>query len=107
MNNSATWTSSNGTSFTFSVYVPGTTTWNNEGGIYVFAYWFGGQWRPLYIGQAESIMERFRSHERWQEAVQRGATHVLILQEPSSRNRDLLERALIKELQPPMNQLLR
>jgi len=79
-------------------------TWNDVGGIYIFSYGnFGGLWNAVYIGQTSSFMARIPSHERWEEARQRGATHVHALVVPDQAMRDKIEQALIAAFHPHLN----
>lgn len=81
--------------------------WRAVAGIYCFAYLEGGTWRVMYVGQASSFADRIPSHERWADASRRGATHVLAMPVSTQAARDRIEEALIRELQPPLNTLLR
>lgn len=82
---------------------PQTGAWRHVAGIYCFAYNAAGTWRALYVGQTNSFQNRIPSHERWAEARRRGATHVLATVVLKQSDRDILERALIAELDPPLN----
>ena len=78
--------------------------WNDVPGNYVFAGQQGGIWQLLYVGQCDSFSERIPSHERWAEAVQRGATHVLAQTNTAGEPARLAqERDIIGRHQPPMN----
>jgi len=78
--------------------------WSAHSGIYIFAGFNSENlWVPLYIGQASQFCERLASHERWEEAVQLGATHVHAMVAPLQENRDLIESQLIQCYQPPLN----
>ena len=88
----------------FTVYDPRNTTWNDVGGIYIFAgitnlY----QWRAFYIGQAKSFRDRLPNHENWNSAVRLGATHVHVMVVPQAASRDLIEAQLIEAYQPTLN----
>lgn len=91
--------------YQFEVFPALGTVWNPVPAVYVFA----GvnehrQWAALYIGQAASLADRFRNHERWPQAQRLGATHVHVLRVPNQADRDMLERRLIQTYQPHMNQ---
>ncbi len=90
----------------FSVHEHG-ANWNAAAGIYMFC---GinqqNQWFPLYIGQASSLAERVPNHERWQEAVRLGATHVHAKAVSQQATRDQIEAALILAYQPRLNDQL-
>ena len=88
---------------TFYVYSPG-GTWNDVPGVYVFSYvGQDNRWQPLYVGQADSFSVRFANHERWDEAVRRGVTHIHAMTVTEAAARSLTERRLIATYQPPMN----
>ena len=100
------WPLGNGQTISFNVY-DSNENWSKVGGLYIFAYLAkDGIWRPLYIGQTDDFSARLPSHERLNEAIQRGATHIHAAVVPLAANRDTLERRLIASLQPPMNEQL-
>jgi excinuclease UvrABC nuclease subunit len=78
--------------------------WRAIAGLYIFAAKNSeGKWFPLYVGQAESLAARLPTHERWQEAVRLGATHVharVVLEEST---RCEVESQLIQAYQPRLN----
>lgn len=91
----------------FGVYPP-TTPWNNVAGVYIFTGVDAhNRWAALYIGQADSFINRLPSHERWTEARMRGVTHIHVLVVPQQAQRDLIEQQLIQAFQPPMNTQLK
>ncbi len=97
------WPLGNGQSVECTIY-DSNTTWNRVSGLYIFAYRTDEtHWRALYVGQADDFSFRIPSHERWDETVRLGATHVHALVVPQAVNRDNLEQMLIQNLQPPMN----
>lgn len=89
--------------YEFNVYSRFNTTWNNVAGIYIFTAIVGPQWEAFYVGQCDSFLNRFQSHERWDQALLLGATHVHARVVPLQDGRDTLEAALIRACQPPMN----
>ena len=90
--------------YEFTIYEMATTTWNDVGGVYIFSGEAGsGRWAAWYIGQCDSFMNRCPTHERWVEAIQRGATHVHALVVPLEANRLAIEKQLIQTFQPPLN----
>ena len=89
----------------FYVYSPNPDGWNEVPGLYVFARLDPGGWVPLYVGQTENFRHRLPNHERWQEAMQRGATHIHARTEVTQEERDRIERDLIQAYQPLMNVL--
>jgi hypothetical protein len=97
------WPLGNGESLGCHIYDPD-TNWNQAAGVYIFAYPTDQtSWRALYVGQADDFSSRLPSHERWNEAVRLGATHIHALVVPLAANRDRLEKMLIQNLQPRMN----
>jgi excinuclease UvrABC nuclease subunit len=97
-----TWPLDNGNTLEFKVYTQD-ANWNNVAGLYIFAYHDGQYWRALYVGQADDFSSRLPSHERLEEAVQYGATHIHALAVQQAAKRDQWERMLIQHLQPSMN----
>lgn len=97
MSQTATWSG-----HTFTV-CDKTANWNDVPGIYIFTTTANGFWKPLYIGQADSLSSRLPNHERWEEALRLGATrvHALVVNTPADR--DAIEQGLIKAFQPPLN----
>ena len=98
----AIWPYSDTDNLEFDIYTPG-VNWNSSGGLYIFTYSDGKHWQPLYIGQAEDFSDRFSDHERWDEAVALGATHVHAVTVEQEAIRDSLEQKLISYQQPPLN----
>lgn len=79
-------------------------SWHDVAGIYIFCgITPQNQWKPYYIGQADSFLNRIPNHERWDEAVQLGATHVHAMVVSEAVNRDAIEQALIRSFQPVLN----
>ncbi|MDR3405559.1 MAG: GIY-YIG nuclease family protein [Chthoniobacter sp.] len=80
------------------------SNWSQHGGVYIFtALDNKGQWWPFYIGQSEQFSNRLPNHERWEEAVRMGATHVHAMVVPQAATRDAIERELIRRYQPKLN----
>lgn len=104
--NTCTWPLGNGETLTFNIYDQ-SANWNNVAGLYIFSYSDGQHWYALYVGQANDFSSRIPSHERWDEAVRKGANHVHALSVSQAANRDKWEKMLIQHLQPPMNQQLK
>ena len=96
-----------GGGYAFAVYDPTATTWNDVPGVYVFAGLDATErwWYAKYIGQTTSFKSRIPSHERWQEAVRQGATHVHARVVQDASQRIDLENALVEAYRPPMNHL--
>ena len=77
-------------------------------GLYIFARlhrdWRGTLlWRALYVGKADNFSIRLHNHERWEEANLLGLTHIHIHVEKNALRRSLIERELIKAVQPLLN----
>lgn len=102
MSNTCTWLS-----YEFTVY-PANAEWNAVGGVYIFTGLTPqNQWRPYYMGQAESFQDRLPNHERWAEAARLGATHVHVRVVQQEATRQAVEQELIQRFQPPLNSQLR
>jgi excinuclease UvrABC nuclease subunit len=86
----------------FTVY-PWNTTWNVVGGVYIFSYLLENKWRAVYIGIADSFLNRLSNHDRDQEAKRLGATHVHAMVVQQEATRLLIEKQLIAACQPPLN----
>jgi excinuclease UvrABC nuclease subunit len=95
-------------SYNFTIYDPAITTWNDFGGVYIFAGAnYLNQWTAYYIGQTNSFQTRLPSHDRWEEARRLGATHVHALVVPQEATRLQIEQDLIQAFQPKLNQQLK
>jgi len=96
------WPLGGGSTVDFTIY-PKNDGWNHVAGLYIFSYQTPNGWVALYVGQTDDFANRPAKHERLDEAIRLGATHiharVVLLQ--ADRNR--LEKALISVLDPPMN----
>lgn len=81
------------------------TNWNDVAGNYAFAYKKqDGNWHVLYFGQCDSFKNRLPAHERWDEAVRLGATHVLAhVNSGGEAARLAEEKDLIASHSPTMN----
>jgi len=101
--NTCVWPLGNGQTLNFAVY-GSNVTWNKVAGLYIFAYYDGQYWQALYVGQTDDFSSRIPSHEKWDTAVRRGATHIHAAVVPQEATRDTLEKRLIAHLQPPMNE---
>lgn len=110
--NPCVWPLGNGQTFNFEVYDPKAVTWNKVSGLYIFTYIAAvkdgiNYWEPLYIGQTNDFSSRIPSHERFNEAIRRGATHIHAVVVAQSADRDTLERLLIQHCKPVMNEQLK
>jgi hypothetical protein len=73
--------------------------------VYAFAALVGTVYQPLYIGRADILSSRLAEHDRREEAVARGATHLLV-HIPGTLDRidyKEAERRLIQFFAPPLN----
>ncbi|HUI92691.1 MAG TPA: hypothetical protein VLX68_10625 [Chitinivibrionales bacterium] len=94
-------------SISFSIYGLN-TEWNNVAGLYIFAYKTSANiWYALYIGQTNDFSVRLPNHERLNEAIRRGATHIHARVVSLQKDRDYYEEEMIQYLQPPMNDQLK
>lgn len=89
---------------TFTVFDPRGTTWNETAGIYIFCGVSPqNKWTCLYVGKTKSFKARPGDHDRWDEAVALGATHIHAMVAPLEADRDRIEQALIGGYKPPLN----
>ena len=102
MTTKVNWPLGNGQVLSFEVYAQN-ISWNDVPGLYIFSYERIHNWYALYVGKAESFQTRLPNHERLNEAVRMGATHIHAMVVRQRFNRDEWERMLIKNLQPPLN----
>ncbi len=63
--------------------------------------------RLLYIGESFCMGTRLSHHERWREAVKKGANHIAVRHSPRTDLRLDEERDLIKGNNPPLNRVHR
>jgi excinuclease UvrABC nuclease subunit len=90
--------------WTFTVH-PFNAAWNDVPGIYIFAGLNQQRrWVPLYMGQASSLRGRLCGHEQAAPAMRSGATHVHAAVFQLQQHRDLVERMLIAQYEPQLNQ---
>ncbi len=101
------WPLGSGEHLVFNIYTMYGGEWKKVAGLYIFAYFNGELWRPVYIGKTDDFSSRLPNHERWGKAFQLGATHVHALVVPLAANRDTWERRLIAEHQPSLNEQYR
>lgn len=73
--------------------------------VYMFCYVQSGSYVPVYIGKAESLYDRLFGHERKQEAIRIGATHLLVHSPGYGARVHYLEaeRRLIAQYNPVLN----
>ena len=105
--NTCNWPLGNGQYLTFNVHSEN-KDWNKVSGLYIFAYLAAnGKWTALYVGQTDDFSSRLPSHERLNEAVRLGATHIHARVVELQSDRDYYEAILIQCLQPEMNEQLK
>ena len=96
------WPLGNGQQLEFTVY-GANTNWNNNSGLYIFAYLIGNRWRAVYVGQTDNFNSRLPNHDSLDEAVRKGATHIHAIVVPLQSNRNTWEKMLIQNLKPELN----
>lgn len=95
--------------YDFNSYDPTQTNWNDVPGVYIFAGMStdGRWWRAKYVGRTSSFSTRLgvgnNNHERWKEAIRKGATHVHARVVHNEMERRSLESMLIETYNPPLN----
>jgi excinuclease UvrABC nuclease subunit len=75
-------------------------------GIYLFAKsagLLGFGWHPIYVGIADDIAQRHSNHERRDDALRWGATHLHVHECENALARFHLEASMIEIHQPPLN----
>jgi hypothetical protein len=96
-------TDGTGKTYEYGVFTPD-TSWNDIGTVYGFLKKNpSGTYTILYIGKAASMSDRHDDHERWKEAVKKGATHIMARVIESESVRQAEEKALIAHYKPEMN----
>ena len=93
--------------YEFTVYGDD-TNWNEVAGLYVFVQHQvdtqgNPQWYAWYVGQTQSFSDRLPTHERWPEAVRKGANQIHARTEEDGLKREALEKELIEAYEPPLN----
>lgn len=78
--------------------------WSKNAGLYIFSYLAAGGWVALYVGQTDDFSKRPAVHDRLDEAVRLGATHIHARVVSLQADRDQQEVALIRHLQPSLNE---
>lgn len=104
--NTCQWPKDNESFVEFDIYDLN-TTWNRVAGVYIFTYFNGQNWFPLYVGQTDNFADRIPNHERMKEALHNGMTNIHARVVPHASDRLELEQTLIQYLQPEMNVQLR
>lgn len=97
--------------FTFTLY-PIDTKFNRIAGIYIFVITLPATenqqpstpYNLLYVGITNNFRGRFNQHHKIARAISLGMTHIGILKISSGRKRKKIERNLLKNYNPPLNQ---
>jgi hypothetical protein len=72
-------------------------------GVYIFVRRANPGWLPVYIGIADDLVDRLTGHDRWAEAQQLGATHLMAQVQIDRTAREKAEQDLIGYWNPPLN----
>ena len=82
----------------------------DDSGVYIFSKIktsLGGkeliQRDYLYIGETESFRRRFKNHEKWGDAIDKGMQFILILSVTDEDRRKFIESDLINKHNPILN----
>jgi hypothetical protein len=104
MPDTITWPGASGTRYTYWIYPIG-ATFKDEPGNYIFAKESSpGCWVPLYIGETESLSERFANHGKLPCVRRLHGTHVHAHTSPlNSKTRREEESDLLAKWDPPCN----
>jgi hypothetical protein len=103
-----TWRGSSGRSYQFQCHAIG-THFLPKSGVYVFCREASaGQWRALYIGEADNLDTRVGStrhtHHKWERVIVAGATHICTLVVGGARSERLdIETDLRQSCVPHLN----
>jgi hypothetical protein len=75
------------------------------GGNYVFVKKLpNGNYVPIYFGVADNLKDRIPNHDRFDDAIRAGATHVMTHTTPAGETARIAEeRDLIQQWNPPLN----
>ena len=73
--------------------------------VYMFCKFQSSAYCPLYIGRAENLAIRLTEHERINEAIRHGASHLLVCMPDYTAQIYFIEaeRRLIAHFNPPLN----
>lgn len=72
-------------------------------GNYMFVKLTNNGWVPIYVGIADDLSDRIPTHEKKQEAILNGATHVMAHLQSDLNLRKSEEADLIQYFQPVLN----
>lgn len=104
---SVSWPGQSGAEYQYEVF-PIDTEFRPLPGNYIYAGRSeDGQWVPLYIAQTRDMHQRLEGHEKLQDAIQYGATHIhMHFSAAGQATRCSEERDLINRWQPSCNERL-
>ncbi len=98
------WTGQSGKEYQYEIY-PIDTDFRPLPGNYVYAKQTeDGGWIPLYIAQTRDMHQRLEGHEKLQDSLENGATHIhMHYCEAGQASRCTEERDLVNRWQPQCN----
>lgn len=76
--------------------------------IYIFAkrHEYLDEWEALYIGESDSLRTRLSGHEKLDDAIDLGLTHIHVMYVADTGDvRRQIEQSLIARYRPPLNDL--
>ncbi|MYE34668.1 MAG: GIY-YIG nuclease family protein [Gemmatimonadales bacterium] len=88
--------------YIFNVHSPD-SSFPARGGVYVFDKGYEFNKKAYYVGQTSNLRDRLSGHEKWDDAEDLGATHIHIRLEAIESTRLRIEREIIDEYDPPLN----
>ena len=96
------------TDYSFAIY-PITSVPSARNAVYMFCQQQSSNYVPVYIGKADDLSSRLHAHERINEAMRLGATHLLVHVPGLTARVHYLEaeRRLIYRYQPVLNTTFR
>ena len=77
------WPGASGKKYKYRIY-PLNTSFEDSPGNYIFAKETSiGRWKPIYIGETDSLQDRLSNHEKMPCVKRHGGTHVHVHTDPS------------------------
>ncbi len=104
---SVLWPGESGTEYPYEIY-PLETQFPPVPGNYIYSGQNdAGQWVPIYVAQTRDMHQRLEGHEKLQEAMEHGATHIHAhLDSGTQAARCTEERDIIRHWQPVCNSVM-
>lgn len=101
------WPGQSGTQYQYTVYAID-TEFPALPGTYIYAKIAeDGQWVPLYVAQTRDMHQRLEGHEKLQDAIDNGATHIHVHFSSSGQAaRCSEERDLVLRWRPVFNEMM-